>query len=167
MARKKSTKTTLGTKSSFMFPQLHSSVFHAVSDEIPSPRFNNTDTDKGSHNEYSTFVMGKFQCYNNSCSNTGWSSKKVTILIRGYGNNLYNAVVFGQRCQSCNRLGNLTLDEASYVDRVAYRLKKWAGVATDDHIFSKKEGPPHKSELCEGCKRGYCQRRKDGEYWFV
>jgi hypothetical protein len=68
--------------------------------------------------------MGKFRCNNNGCSNRGWGSKKVTILIRGYPENGYNAVVFNQRCMSCNGLGTLTLDENSYVKRVAYRLKK-------------------------------------------
>jgi hypothetical protein len=53
----------------------------------------------------------------------------VIIQIRGYSGNGYNAVVFNQRCRSCDWLGALTLDEKSYIDRVAYRLKKWAGVA--------------------------------------
>ena len=77
--------------------------------------------------------------------------------MRRYGVNEYNAVVFNQRCRDCNSLGNLTLDESSYVERVAYRLKKWAGVELQAPPYREKKGPPHKSELCEGCKQGCCQ----------
>lgn len=165
MARKKTPKSTpRDTRSSYMFPNLHQDVSNAVSDAISSPWFKNTDTDSGSSDRYSTFVMGRFQCDHGACSNTGWGSKKVAILIRSFGRNGYNAVVFGQRCQSCKHFGILRLDESSYTDRVAYRLKKWAGVATDVQHYSGKTGPPHMSELCEGCKRGYCLRKYNGEY---
>ena len=83
----------------------------------------------------------------------------MSILIGGYPGNGYNAIVFNQRCQACNRLGILTLDKDSYIERVAYRLKKGAGVRVDEQYYVGKEGPPHKPELCEGCKRGYCPRR--------
>ena len=95
---------------------------------------------------------------NNACSKDGSSSKKVAISIKGYPRNGYNAVVFNQRCMACKCLGTLTLDYESYVDRVAYRLKKWAGVAMEQKYFAPKEGPPHESDLCEGCKRGVCQQ---------
>ena len=75
--------------------------------------------------------------------------------------NGYNAIIFNQRCESCNGLGTLTLDKNSYVERVAYRLKKWAGVRMEEQHYAGKVGSPHKSELCEGCKRGYCQERYD------
>ncbi|KAH8782654.1 zinc-binding domain-containing protein [Diaporthe sp. PMI_573] len=103
--------------------------------------------------------MGNFACNNESYSNRGWRSKKVSILIRGYPRNGYNAVIFNQCCESCNGLGTLTLDENSYVERVAYWLKKWAGVRLEQQHYNGKVGPPHKRELCEGCKRGYCQQR--------
>lgn len=89
----------------------------------------------------------------------------VTILIRGYPGNGYNAVVFNQRCKSCNWLGVFTLDKNSYVNRVAYRLKKWAGVHVEKQHYNGKTGPPHESDLCEGCKRGVCMQMDDWEYY--
>lgn len=68
--------------------------------------------------------MGKFKCRNRACSSGGWSSKKVAILIRGFFENGYNAVLYNQRCEVCNELGMLTLDEKSYVERVAHESKK-------------------------------------------
>ncbi|KAL8732007.1 MAG: hypothetical protein Q9181_004096 [Wetmoreana brouardii] len=162
MARKKFSKSMRDTRSSFMFPLLHQDVSNAVTDAITSPWFNKTDSDKDCCVKYSTNVMGKFKCDNDNCSKDGWGSKQVAILIRGYPENGYNAVVFGQRCQLCDRLGALTLDKSSYTDRVAYRLKKWAGVPTEEQHYSQKAGLPHKSELCEGCKRGYCRQATFG-----
>jgi len=140
-----------------MFPSLHQDVVDAVSGQIASARFHNEDSDGDSNKKYLTHVMGKFKCNNNACSKGGWGSKKVAIQIRGYPRNGYNAVVFNQRCKSCNQLGNLTLDEKSYVDRVAYRLKKWAGIPMEKQYYDRKNGPPHESTLCEGCKIGVCQ----------
>lgn len=140
-----------------MFPSLHQNVSTAVSGLIPGVWFNNNDTDQNSNNAYPTNVMGRFTCDNDSCSSRGWYSKKVAIQIRGYPGNGYNAVVFNQNCESCEELGQLILDENSYVDRISYRLKKWAGVAVEKPYYDGKQGLPHKRELCEGCKRGYCQ----------
>ena len=64
---------------------------------------------------------------------------------------------------SNNKLGALTLDEHSYVERVAYRLKKWAGVRMEQMRYAGKGGLPHRSDLCEGCRRGYCQQSHDWE----
>ena len=141
-----------------MFPSLHQDVSNAVSGSIPRIWFNK-DNNRKPNNEYSTSVMGRFTCDNDSCLSSGWSSKKVAILIRGYSGNGYNAVVFNQRCESCNELGQLKLDKESYVDRVAYRLKRWAGVAVEKPYYDGKKSPPHKRELCEGCKQGYCQQQ--------
>jgi len=161
MARKEPSKPKQETKTSFIFPSLHQNVSNADSDEIHSTWFSKKGGDKDCNNKYSTNVMGKFRCNNDGCPNRGCGSKKVTILIRGYPENGYNAVVFNQRCMSCNGLGTLTLDENSYVERVAYRLKKWAGVRMEEQYYTEKVGPPHKRELCEGCKGGYCQQRYD------
>jgi hypothetical protein len=161
MARKKFSKPKGEIRTSFMFPSLHQDVVDAVSDQIASTWFHEKDSDRDSHEEYSTHVMGKFKCNNDACSRDGWGSKKVAILIRGYPRNGYNAVVFNQRCKSCNRLGTLTLDEKSYVDRVAYRLKKWAGILMEEQYYDSKEGPPHESDLCEGCRRGVCRQMND------
>jgi hypothetical protein len=88
---------------------------------------------------------------------TGWGSKQVAIHIRGYPGNGYNAIVFLQRCDSCNRLGELSLNNNSYVERIVYRLKKWAGVAVAQPFYGGEDGRgPHRSDLCEGCKAGYC-----------
>jgi hypothetical protein len=149
---------------SFMFPLLHQDVVSAVSDEIASPSFHKDDSDSGAYNRYATHVMGEFKCSNDACFDNGWVSKKVAILIRGYLQNEYNALVFSQRCKSCNELGALKMDDESYVERVAYRLKKWAGVEVERPYFGAKNGLPHKSELCEGCKRGVCQERDSWQY---
>ena len=165
MARKKFSKLKGETRISFMFPSLHQDVVNAVSDEITSTWFHDKDSDRDSNNEYSTHVMGKFNCNNNACSTDGWGSKKVAILIRGYPMNGYNAVVFNQRCRACNRLGTLVLDEKSYVDRVAYRLKKWAGIQIEQRYYAPKEGLPHARNLCEGCRRGVCRQTNVWEYY--
>ena len=158
MARKKRSRPEGETRTSITFPSLHQDVSNAVSNEIHSTWFSEKGGDDDSENKYSTNVMGKFRCHNDDCSNNrGWASKKVTILIRGYPENGYNAVVFNQRCKYCDGLGTLTLDKNSYVERVTYRLKKWAGVPMERQHYDGKRGLPHKRELCEGCKRGYCQ----------
>jgi len=91
-------------------------------------------------------------------SQRGWGSKKICIVIRKYPNNGYNAQVFNQECVSCGELGRMHINVDSYVERVAYRLKKWAGIAVERPAHAGSlDRPPHKSELCEGCKRGFCQ----------
>jgi hypothetical protein len=105
-----------------MFSSLHQNVVNAVTNEVTSIWFHENNSDRDSNNKYSTHVMGKFRCNNNICPQSDWNSKRVGILIRGFPGNGYNAEVFNQRCKSCNQLGTLTLDEESYVDRVAYRL---------------------------------------------
>ena len=94
MARKKRSKPKGETRTSFMFPSLHQDVSNAVSNEIHSTWFSKKGSDEDSNNKYSTHVMGKFRCDNDGCSNRGWNSKKVAILIRGYPKNGYKAVVF-------------------------------------------------------------------------
>lgn len=138
MARKKPPKSPR-TKTSFMFPLLHERILRALSDEVESAWFNKQDSNRNSTNSYETHVMGRFTCTNDRCSNSGWASKKVAIVIRGYPRNGYNAVVFNQRCKSCHQLGNLSLDEQSYVDRLVYRLKKWAGVEVPRSTPRKKD----------------------------
>ncbi|KAF2475023.1 uncharacterized protein BDR25DRAFT_215296 [Lindgomyces ingoldianus] len=158
MVRKNFSTRKEEMRASFMYQSLHQDVVKAVSDKIASTRFHEKSNSRDSNNEYSTHVIGRFKCNNNACSKDGWSSKKVAILIRGYPGNGYNAVVFNQRCKSCNKLGTLTLDEESYVDRVAYRLKKWAGVPMERQYYTPKGGLPHESSLGEGCKRGVCRQ---------
>ncbi|ROV97971.1 hypothetical protein VMCG_06974 [Cytospora schulzeri] len=133
MARHKSVSNNQDTnpQASYTFPQLHHEVSSVVSGEIGSTWYNR-QAGGNSNKEYSTYVMGKFKCNNNKCPKNAWSSKRVAIRIRGYPNNGYNAVVFNQRCESCNRLGILTLNKTSYVERVSYRIKKLVRIATVD-----------------------------------
>jgi hypothetical protein len=58
---------------------------------------------------------------------------------------------------SCNGLGTFVLDEHSYVKRVAYRLKKWAGVVMELLYYGLRTGSLYKQEFCRGCKRGKCR----------
>jgi hypothetical protein len=162
MVQKKTNRRKADKGTSYMFPSLHRDVVNAVSDQIASPKFHPEDS--AANNTYSTNVMGTFKCTNNACLNRGWGSMRVAILIRGYPKGRYNAVVFNQRCWSCEKLGNLTLNRESYVDRVAYRLKKWAGIEMERPHVDSQNGPPHKSTLCEGCKRGVCPSKNDWEY---
>lgn len=128
MVKKESSDSKKGTRASCMFASFHQNIMDAVSHSIASIWFCESDSDRGAINIYTTHVMGKFRCTINTCRTNGWGSKMVAILIRGFAENGYNAVVFNQRCKACNKLGNLTLDEKSYVDRVAYRVQKWAGI---------------------------------------
>ena len=148
---------TAEARTSYTFPSLHQAVAEAVSNDIPSTWFKKKGNKGASSHEYSTNVMGKFRCNTEGCKD--WSSKTVAILIRGYPGNGYHAVVFNQRCKTCDCLGILTLDEDSYVERMAYRLKRWAGVHMERPVYREKSGPPHERALCEGCKRGYCQQK--------
>ncbi|KAK1978796.1 zinc-binding domain-containing protein [Colletotrichum cereale] len=157
MAKKKSFRSMAET--SFEYPSLHEEVSEAVSEELPSTWFNTNGSGEPPNNQYFSNVMGEFRCDNDNCAKKKWTSKIVAIVIKGYPENGYSAIVFNQRCASCNHLGNFTLDKQSYVERVAYRLKKWAGVKTNRPYYAEKDGPPHQADLCEGCKRGYCQRR--------
>jgi hypothetical protein len=107
---------------------------------------------------YETYIMGKFECETTNCSSKGWSSKKVFIVIRQYPSNKYNAKVYTQRCLGCKKRGRITIDTGSYVDRVAYRLKKWNGIESDTmHISFQRTNGPHVQELCEGCRAGRCE----------
>ena len=156
MTKRKSSKAERETRASFSYPSLHEDISNAVSDHIDSIWFNPNGSNKSCNNKYCTKVMGRFKCTNNDCSNHGWGSKTVAILIRGYPGNGYDAVVFNQHCKSCKKLGTFTLDQPSYVQRVSYRLQKWAGVQTEDQPYDERKGPPHMRELCEGCKQGCC-----------
>ena len=154
MAKKKS----INGRTFYVYPGLHKDVAEALSDKVTNVWYRGKRSKAVAENEYQTHVMGKFTCSNGACQTTGWGSKKITIIIRGYSANGYDAKVYNQRCRSCNELGTLTLDESSYVDRVAYRIAKWAGLYVNQHHHSAREGPPHRQDLCEGCKAGVCQR---------
>ncbi|KAI8317256.1 hypothetical protein K4K59_010013 [Colletotrichum sp. SAR11_240] len=135
MARKKPT-VHKEREASFMFPRLHQAVATAVADDIGSTWFNQ-DSDQHPVKEWQTRIMGRFMCENEACDN-----------------------IFNQHCIDCKTLGAFMVDKDCYVERIAYRLKMWAGVEMERPDYNKTEGPPHEQELCEGCKRGYCQKNR-------
>jgi hypothetical protein len=156
-AKRNVPEPTHETREFFMFPELHATIAEEILPEVTSTWFNGNADDYNYKNKYGTNVMGRFICSNNACKKPGWPSMKVCIEIRGYNNNGYSVVVYNQRCKSCNWLGTFMLDRESYIDRVAYRVKKWAGVIMTPPEFGGGTSPPHESKFCEGCKRGICQ----------
>lgn len=153
------------TSTSFTFPELHQRIAEAVAPTITSTWFN-PNMEAQFETEHETNIMGKFTCNNNRCrkgrKKDGWSSRVVAIWIRGYPRNGYNAIVYNQRCKSCDWLGSLKMDEESYVERIAYRLKRWAGVRVEQPPISIGLGRgPHEREHCEGCKAGHCSQADD------
>ncbi|GLB02727.1 hypothetical protein AtubIFM57258_006190 [Aspergillus tubingensis] len=142
-----------------MYPALHSDVLNHLSSSLPitSLTFHPFDDDSSSKKEYDTNIMGRFVCSNDSCTSTGWTSKKIAITIRLYPDDEYNARVYHQRCKKCNSLSRPFLDEDSYAQRIAYRMKKWYGVDVERPVYDeRKRTKPHNRELCEGCKAGRC-----------
>lgn len=149
-------------KTAVMYPNLHDDVLTFLDGIIkPEPRFNkNDETGNEADKDYSTHIMGNFICRNarkGLCPKNGWGSKKIAIVIRRHPNNGYSALVYKQRCKACNKLGIMRIDENSYIERVAYRLKKWAGIHMETLPYTGPRGPPHESHLCEGCMQGYCR----------
>ncbi|PSN59273.1 hypothetical protein BS50DRAFT_682369 [Corynespora cassiicola Philippines] len=147
-------KPTQETREFFTYPAFHQNIAEAVLPEISSTWFQEDESDENFDNEWFTHVLGIFICNNGACKSQLWVSRKVPIEIRGYDENGYSAFVYNQRCKSCDGLGSFVLDKESYVERVAYRLKKWAGVTMPLPYYRPKEGLPHETDFCEGCKRG-------------
>lgn len=147
----------LGTQS--MYPEFHARVLAHFSDSKPPPVFHPWDSDEGCIEYHDTSIMGRFRCRNRECAKRGWGSKHVGIFIRQYRNHRYNAVVYHQHCQDCDKLGEFFIDEDSYVDRVAYRLKVWAGLSPERPPYNEGQTKdPHVEELCEGCLADHCMR---------
>ncbi|KAH9864711.1 hypothetical protein J1614_010647 [Plenodomus biglobosus] len=159
MGKKKDFRPKKAASTSRMYPSLHENVANSVLEYIGATRFHDEDSDENCKRRYDTFVVGDFRCYNPKCRGNFWTSGKVTISIRRYAGNDYNAVVFGQRCEACEQLGKFKLDKETYIDRVSYWLKKWAGVQMELPPHTVKSTPRHRTELCEGCKRGVCKMR--------
>ena len=140
-----------------MYPALHDSVGSLLEEDDLSFTFFAIDEDEGSIKEYDTTIMGRFKCLNRACPSAGWTSKMIAITIRMYPEQQYNARVYHQRCKGCGSLSQPFPDD-SYVQRIAYRLKKWSGVEMDPPSFTVRERErPHESTLCEGCKYGHCR----------
>jgi hypothetical protein len=146
-----------------MFPSMHDNISRLLEVEGLDFRFHNRDEDIGSTQTYDTSIMGRFLCRNDNCQSEGWPSMRIAITIRMYQGERYNARVYYQRCKSCEWLSEPILDDP-YAERVAYRLKKWCGVAQERPQFSGKSKGPHQERFCEGCKAGHCSegRGMDG-----
>jgi len=139
-----------------MRPDLHDKVSRLLDTDNLSFIFHHADEVQSIIKEYDSNIMGRFICQNKACSSTGWGSKKIAISIRLYPEKQYNARVYRQRCKQCERLGRVVLDENSYAERIAYRLRKWSGMLVDAPYYSGYSKGPHQSDLCEGCKVGHC-----------
>ncbi|TLS24976.1 hypothetical protein PpBr36_06925 [Pyricularia pennisetigena] len=140
-----------------MFPSLHPQVVEAVGEGI-CPDWEGNAVQAGQYtNEYNTNVSGRFRCSNPACSKS-WASGRVAIRITAFKGHRYSAMVYNQHCKACNNLGIMKLDEVHYVERVSYRLKKWAGIPQELPPYREKAGPPHMAHLCEGCIQGHCRQ---------
>lgn len=143
-----------------LHPSLHEEISHHLEGDGLSVDFHTAGGFEDSVEEYDTFVMGAFTCPKQSCRTKKWTSKKIAITIHLYSGQRYNAHVWHQKCQKCKSIGHLGLDAESYIDRVVYRLRKWLGVALpvrDPRPWQDITRPPHRTELCEGCRNGHCK----------
>ncbi|CEJ81816.1 hypothetical protein VHEMI01926 [[Torrubiella] hemipterigena] len=137
-----------------LYPELHADVDSILQPAL-SFKFNHEDTDKGVEESYRTNVVGTFTCQNPKCKGSTWTSGVIPIIIRMYSNNRYNARVYYQQCRRCRRACVPTLDQ-TYAERVAYRIKKWRGIFVEAKRYFTKGTPPHRDDLCYGCKAGTC-----------
>ncbi|KAJ5764636.1 hypothetical protein N7533_003317 [Penicillium manginii] len=154
-------KTSKQKKKWSMYPSLHSDITDLLEEDGITFGFYGNDTDTGAIRDYDTNIMGRFNCYNSKCKSDGWSSKMIAIRIRLYSGNKYNARVYHQHCKTCKSISRPVLD-ASYAERVAYRLRKWKGIAQEVPDHSEESKGPHHTHLCEGCKDGHCTYLKRG-----
>ncbi|KAK4221101.1 zinc-binding domain-containing protein [Podospora fimiseda] len=113
---------------------------------------------EGSTSEVYT-CHGKLTCTSGKCQGQKWTSMKVAITIRQLESPVYsyNATVFNQKCKSCQSLGELELNEDSYIERVIHRLRVWAGIPIERPNYGKKIGPDHKRSLYKGYRLGRYQ----------
>jgi hypothetical protein len=100
--------------------------------------------------------MGMLVSNNLKGATKGWSSKKIALTIRMYDNERYDARVYNQYCKVCNNTSRPFLDEKSYADRVAYRIKKWDGIKLVPPHYPGEFTGEHERDTCEGCKAGHC-----------
>lgn len=147
---------TKKAKSASMFPGLHHKVAFLLADDGLDFTYHNEDNEASAIQEYDTCIMGRFDCCRPGCEDSAWTSKKIAITIRMYSHMRYNAKVWHQRCRACKGVCSPSVDESSYADRIAYRLKKWSGVDVERPEYGGNNGRPHQSTLCEGCRAGHC-----------
>ena len=144
------------SQSAYFYPWLHPQIARKLKNTAASNWEYERSKKAQFINAYHTHIMGTFTCHNKSCDKDRWTSKKVAIEIRRYQGEKYNAMILNQRCASCRQLGGFELDNKSYIERVVYRIKKWAGVEVEKAVFGEAKGDPHRRDLCEGCRRGIC-----------
>jgi hypothetical protein len=147
-----------------LHPVRHNEVSRLLADEGLQYNFHSQDDENTCLQEYDTNITGRFICRNNRCGSQGWGSKKIAITIRQYRGNCYNARVYHQRCQACRGLGKPILD-GTYAERVAYRIKKWAGIEMEPPPYGGESEKPHNTRLCEGCRAGHCTQAREYVYY--
>lgn len=162
MARKKS--KVMEGPSWAIYPDLHDEVADKLEEFQLDYSFNPNDDEIAKFRDYDTNIMGHFTCNNEKCKKKGWPTKKMAITIREYTRDRYNARVYFQRCMRCKTLGQPTLDKESYIERVAYRIKKWNGVEMEEPFHSGSSKGPHESALCEGCINNHCSQGLERRY---
>ncbi|KAI1816636.1 zinc-binding domain-containing protein [Poronia punctata] len=138
-----------------LWPLKHVEVSESLWQDDLQFQFHDEDDQVSCIKAYDTNITGLFRCDDRGCQTVCWSSKRVAITIRMYEGKRYNARVYHQHCLKCNFLARPVLDD-SYAERVAYRLKKWSGIPLEPPPYTKKQGPAHEREFCEGCKDGHC-----------
>lgn len=141
-----------------MYPDLHDDVATLLQNVGLNFVFHPTDEEHSAVETYNTNVVGHFECQNRNCKSRRWSSGVIATRIRMYNGDSYNARVYHQQCTRCKQISRPMLD-GSYAERVAYRIKKWLGIAMETAPYSgSKTTPPHRKDLCEGCRNGHCPR---------
>lgn len=155
MKQKSATKPKTAKKCS-IYPSFHNGVSDLLSKDNLSFSFHEKDEERSCIKDYDTKIMGQFTCSNTTCQAV-CSSKQISITIREYSNECYNARVYHQSCKRCQMTSEPQLNY-SYAERVAYRLKKWSGFQMEPPPFSGQSNGPHRIDLCEGCKQGHCSK---------
>ncbi|KAK7185466.1 uncharacterized protein CC84DRAFT_1189984 [Paraphaeosphaeria sporulosa] len=138
-----------------LHPELHGAVSLHLADDDLHFSFRQDRSDARSTKAWNSNIRGVFICYNNKCPSRSWASGMVAIRILLYAGQQYHAQVYHQRCEQCNFVSKPRLDD-SYAERVARRLKIWSGVKVESVPRRGQSKRPHLTELCEGCRAGYC-----------
>ncbi|KAI1331508.1 zinc-binding domain-containing protein [Xylariaceae sp. FL0255] len=139
-----------------LLPDMHPVVATALKKDGVFLNFNLKDTDEGATQMYQVNGVGQFTCETPKCGKHGWASGLILMVIRLYGRSKYNALVYGQRCLRCNKIGFPVLDDEIYIKRVTYRLKLWLGIPQDKEPYEDRGYlEVHQRELCEACLAGH------------
>jgi hypothetical protein len=141
-----------------MYPDLHGYVTESL--EGLEYSFRDHDTKVDIKREYHTNIMGEFHCQRSTCLFRKWESNSIAITIREYEDQSYNVLVYHQLCRKCMKPTRATLDKLCYSDRVAYHLKRWNGIDAKQAVREVESKGRHMEELCEGCIKGYCSKKK-------